>query len=165
MMAKHYLCVYVMTLFSCCSAPYWYSVCYNIVIMSGVTCILLDSFAKATSVHSVCLLCMLIVIPISKALPDYHRFPADNWTVNEIWWTDGPSPWGQLPCPLRLSGVGVEVGLDRLLPRYTWIPIFSITLSTWWNGEGVFFFFLGWRVIPVCNCKDWSYSLFTCVAL
>lgn len=51
MMVKHHVYIYVMTLFSCCSILYWYSLCYNIVIMSGVTCILLDSFAKATSVH------------------------------------------------------------------------------------------------------------------
>lgn len=87
---------------------------------------------------ALCLLCMLIVIPTSEPLPDYHWFPADNWTVNEIWWTDGPSPWGQLPCPLWLSRGGSGGAPDTFLPRYTWIPILSIRLSSWRNGQGGF---------------------------
>lgn len=68
---------------------------------------------------ALCLLCMLIVIPASELPPDYRWFPADNWTVNEIWWTDGASPWGQLPCPLWPRDMGVEVGPDTLLLRHT----------------------------------------------
>lgn len=68
---------------------------------------------------ALCLLCMLIVIPASELLPDYRWFSADNWTVNEIWWTDGASPWGQLLCPLWPRDMGVEVGPDTLLLRYT----------------------------------------------
>lgn len=68
---------------------------------------------------ALCLLSLLIVIPASELPPDYRWFPADNWTVNEIWWTDGASPWGQLPCPLWPRDMGVEVGPDTLLLRHT----------------------------------------------
>jgi len=80
-------------MFVCSMLPSVCSICHYIVTLSAVTCILLESFGQGYfCLHSVVLLCMLIVIPSTEPLP---WLPADNWTVNEIWWTDGPSPWGQ----------------------------------------------------------------------
>lgn len=102
---------------------------------------------------ALCLLCLLIVILTGELLPDYHWFPADNWTVNEIWWTDGPSPWGQLPCPLWLSGVGAEVGPGTHLPRRTRISHISPRIILMvevlcQNREQ-----LGWRVFKVSGLR------------
>lgn len=128
--SHHFLCP--MTLLSFCASLYRYSVCRNNVILSAVPLL------PRLLLFALCLLCMLIVIPTSEPLPDYRWFPADNWTVNEIWWTDGPSPWGQLPCPLWLSGVGVEVGQTHFFQDILEFPYFLSDYPHGGTGEGGF---------------------------
>lgn len=66
-----------------------------------------------SSLLALSFLCMLISIPVSEPPRVHPWLPADNWIINEIWWADGASPWGQPLCPLWPSGgVGVEMTPD-----------------------------------------------------